>query len=581
METKKALVIVGSVLVIGLFVFAWWRTARTVFFAESRPVVTAPAPLPPVTPPASDAVPSTEVVPESQSVAETAPVEQPKTFTGFTENDIRKGQVTWQETPEDMGDLGWTSKDVYAGTYDDKKTGAYSSGVHYVKVGTVTGGTYAGSDVIVVVSWLYAESYPHDNSPSLSHYLRRGDQMVYLANADVADGEKANTPDTVGEGTDTPVEPSPVEVKAPHETDDYDTRIEDLATYGKEFVGQNERETFIQDEYADRAFFSSERLKPVFVQPQLGQVWMTDPTSKQESRSEFNSYIGRNYTADGKAIKGKKLYYDPIALGGFYLERPDGILESYRLKLDVFDTFDRSGILQATWNDGTRNGTAYEEYPGGCGLSAYAYDKTGIVDPAKDLVAVGKTDTGDTVYEYTNLHPDLKQYFKDTYFPSLQSRSDKGPLPSEAPQATLGNKWYAEFLKMHPIVFWVDPLGRVLEFYNTETIPLAECGKPVIYLYPERTTDVSVRVFPSEGVSVSDPAYSDGWQVTAHPDGSLENAVDGKTYPYLFWEGGSDVLYRSPEQGFVVVRDGLEGFFDEKLAQLGLNARETADSRDT
>ncbi|MGB2791569.1 MAG: hypothetical protein WBC29_03380, partial [Candidatus Moraniibacteriota bacterium] len=248
-----------------------------------------------------------------------------------------------------------------------------------------------------------------------------------------------------------------------------------------------------------------------------------------------------------------------------------------------FDKFDRDGVLQATWNDGSKNETTYEEYPGGCGAQAYAYDKTGIVDIKKDLTLIGKTDNGDALYGYRKSNPDLKTYFNDTYLPSLKMRMNRLSSSSGAVETNVAvdtaTEW-ERFVRKHPIVFWVDPVGRLLAFYNTETMELAECGKPIVYLYPEKTLDVSVRVFPNEGVSVSDPSYGDGWNVTAQPDGTLINKVDGKKYPYLFWEGGSSILYRTPEKGFVTSRENLVEFFDEKLAQAGLSTKEAADFKE-
>ncbi|MBU0981259.1 hypothetical protein KKC94_01055 [Patescibacteria group bacterium] len=105
----------------------------------------------------------------------------------------------------------------------------------------------------------------------------------------------------------------------------------------------------------------------------------------------------------------------------------------------------------------------------------------------------------------------------------------------------------------------------------------AEMGKPVIYLYPEETTDVFVNVEPTAGISISDPEIGKGWNVTAHPDGRL--FVDGKEYPYLFWEGFA-ANFQTPKEGFVVSKEKVAGFFDEKLAFIGLNTKEIADFKE-
>lgn len=76
--------------------------------------------------------------------------------------------------------------------------------------------------------------------------------------------------------------------------------------------------------------------------------------------------------------------------------------------------------------------------------------------------------------------------------------------------------------------------------------------KPVVYLYPEETMDVSVSLDYDGVLTTTYPAYGEsGWAVTAMPDGTLINREDGKEYSYLFWEGESDVVY-DMTHGYVV-----------------------------
>lgn len=104
----------------------------------------------------------------------------------------------------------------------------------------------------------------------------------------------------------------------------------------------------------------------------------------------------------------------------------------------------------------------------------------------------------------------------------------------------------------------------------------AEMGKPVIYLYPTKTTQVSVNVVPTNGISVSEPAIGRGWNVIANTTGQLFNLADSKSYPYLFWEGFA-ANFRTPTEGFVVAKADVKKLFEDKLAILGMNAKETAD----
>ena len=95
--------------------------------------------------------------------------------------------------------------------------------------------------------------------------------------------------------------------------------------------------------------------------------------------------------------------------------------------------------------------------------------------------------------------------------------------------------------------------------------------KPVLYLYPEETAEVSVKLDYQGRLTTTYPAYNDGWVVTAEPDGTLE--MDGKEYSYLFWEGVSDAEYDF-SKGFVVAGEDTAEFLQEKLAHLGLTPRE-------
>lgn len=93
--------------------------------------------------------------------------------------------------------------------------------------------------------------------------------------------------------------------------------------------------------------------------------------------------------------------------------------------------------------------------------------------------------------------------------------------------------------------------------------------KPVIYLYPEKETDVSVKLLYNGRLTVTYPEYGDGWNVTAYPDGRLLNHTDGKEYSYLFWEGISNVEY-DMESGFVVKGEDTAEFLQDTLSKMGL-----------
>lgn len=62
----------------------------------------------------------------------------------------------------------------------------------------------------------------------------------------------------------------------------------------------------------------------------------------------------------------------------------------------------------------------------------------------------------------------------------------------------------------------------------------AEVDKPVIYLYPEEETEVSVNLNLNGKLTCTYPKYNNSWTVTAKPDGTLTDK-NGMNYNYLYW----------------------------------------------
>jgi uncharacterized protein YdhG (YjbR/CyaY superfamily) len=98
--------------------------------------------------------------------------------------------------------------------------------------------------------------------------------------------------------------------------------------------------------------------------------------------------------------------------------------------------------------------------------------------------------------------------------------------------------------------------------------------KPVIYLYPESETNVSVKLDFRGDLTVTYPEYNDGWNVIAYPDGKLINLDDNKEYSYLFWEGVDNKARYDMSLGFVVKGEDTAKFLQEKLEEIGLIPKE-------
>ena len=96
--------------------------------------------------------------------------------------------------------------------------------------------------------------------------------------------------------------------------------------------------------------------------------------------------------------------------------------------------------------------------------------------------------------------------------------------------------------------------------------------KPVIYLYPETETRVTVKLDLSGELTCTYPAYDGGWVVTAAPDGTLTDE-HGRTYNYLYWEGEGTEAYDF-SKGFCVAGSDTAAFLEDALDRLGLTRRE-------
>jgi len=106
---------------------------------------------------------------------------------------------------------------------------------------------------------------------------------------------------------------------------------------------------------------------------------------------------------------------------------------------------------------------------------------------------------------------------------------------------------------------------------------LSKAHKPVIYLYPETKTEVSVKLKLDGRLTVVYPSYDpeNGWTVTAEPDGTLTDNK-GRQYSYLYWEGDINI---SPDmsRGFCVKGEDTAEFLENALKQLGLTDKEADD----
>ncbi|HUT22405.1 MAG TPA: hypothetical protein VMX18_03305 [Candidatus Bipolaricaulota bacterium] len=287
----------------------------------------------------------------------------------------------------------------------------------------------------------------------------------------------------------------------------------------------------------------------------------------------FQNLEEKDLTKLFEFARGEFIYkYDMGKMGTeicYYAVAKDGTVREYEFDILGGETLGvLSTQLPIAWSSGAYN--KYEFFKGtigGCGVGRCYHYAAGATE--KDLVKSGVLSGKYDIYELKDgaLLTDGVSYIRQIY-------DDYYPGYDEVNKTQLDKTPYETFTKEHPAIFWKDPFGGFVEFRNLMFIPAVECGKPVIYLYPEKQMDVSVKVDPNGGFSITEPDYNGGWQVNATPEGKLFNYADKTYYPYLFWEG-KGMFYQRPNQGFVVAKNDVEKFLWEKLALLGLNENES------
>ncbi len=97
--------------------------------------------------------------------------------------------------------------------------------------------------------------------------------------------------------------------------------------------------------------------------------------------------------------------------------------------------------------------------------------------------------------------------------------------------------------------------------------------KPNIYIYPTQKEQLQIKVlFPQGGRIInSEPLYKNGWNISVDTSGTINNE-----FRYLFYECKIPNHFQTDE-GWLVIRNDLEIFFNDNLKKFGFNENEIKD----
>ncbi len=167
-------------------------------------------------------------------------------------------------------------------------------------------------------------------------------------------------------------------------------------------------------------------------------------------------------------------------------------------------------------------------------------------------VQVATSTAGTKLYSFTSATDPLAKYAYSVYTTGQETLKPIG-----------------QFLADYGILIWIDDYGNATIYSNSNYAPLAECGKPVIYLYPTKPTQVSVKV--GANITKSDPEYKNGWNVLADPSGLLTTDFGLRTD--LFWEGLGWGQYPEIISGSIVESVTVKDKITADLTRIGLNTK--------
>ena len=445
-------------------------------------------------------------------------------------NVLGVGDILWQASkPAEDLKLFTALAPAEDGTTSDNSV--YSA--NYFVTGKVKNGKYAGADFYTV---FVQENAPVP--PQIIHVVKTGSGVVWLeSNSMIGFSGDYSYPGIIHSAFTVDSTTTIPELEVPETITDGDSHHL-LTAYTR-------GGTFFADAY------SAKDISVLFIAPD-GHVVYKLNDGVQSKENSYNRDITR-----------------------YLIKFPDDSYETYSVVPPFVDS--DTHAVHITWKGGAEN---IADYTIGDGMET---DKAILeataahpIDIATDLTPTGvgmlKDGTLSSVYEFKSVaNPIFKATYKQ-YVDMVTPYHKDNPKDNPAPVSI------AAFAKLHPVFFWEDYFGHLIKFHQAKYYPDMGFGKPVIYLYPQKREAVSVKVEERGGMRLTktEPAYGTGWNVIADPSGTLTNRMDGKIYPFLFWEAKAGT-YTSPVGGWTVAARDVHAFLQGKLTELGLSQKESSD----
>jgi hypothetical protein len=188
---------------------------------------------------------------------------------------------------------------------------------------------------------------------------------------------------------------------------------------------------------------------------------------------------------------------------------------------------------------------------------------------SNDLEKVAQLDGKSLCFYKNKQHPDLKATYG-----RYKELFESYPYQYEGEELLS----FESFVDTYPVLFWKDGLGRFVSFGKKKYMEPLAC-EPIVYFYPEKDQQIEVSLDPKVRMMETHPKLSNQWQIVGYPDGSFQETGKPQRYQRLFWEGKAGYL-PALQKGFVVKKEDVGVFLDEKLMLLGLNEKESREFKE-
>ena len=132
-----------------------------------------------------------------------------------------------------------------------------------------------------------------------------------------------------------------------------------------------------------------------------------------------------------------------------------------------------------------------------------------------------------------------------------------------------------DIIKLDIVTVYTEEEFENIKKYGFTYVPNnVTVDKPIIYLYPTKDEEISIKLLNENLITHSYPKYNNEWNVRASNNGDLVDLKTNRKLYALYYESKNNINFNTSD-GFIVEGKDTIKFLEEKLEILGLNEKES------